>query len=92
MKDSFCVKESTYVKDLVGQYGLRNCRAVRLPMDTHIKQSADSGEPLQEADVYQRLVGKLIYLTITRPDIAFIVHVPSKFMHCPTNIQLQVAK
>jgi hypothetical protein len=32
---------------------------------------------------YQRLVGKLIYLTVTRPDIAFAVSVVSQFMHAP---------
>ena len=33
---------------------------------------------------YQRLVGKIIYLSHTRPDIAYAVSVVSKFMHCPS--------
>lgn len=40
---------------------------------------------------YQRLVGKLIYLTISRPDISFTVHALSKFMHKPTALHYQAS-
>jgi hypothetical protein len=40
---------------------------------------------------YQKLVGKLIYLSHTRPDIAYAVHFLSQFMHEPLNVHLQVA-
>ena len=40
--------------------------------------------------MYQRLVGKLIYLAHTRPDIAYSVSVISQFMHDPREAQLQV--
>ena len=33
---------------------------------------------------YQILVGKLIYLSHTRPDIAYVVSIVSQFMHCPS--------
>lgn len=61
-------------------------------MDTHIKLLSTVWEPLIHPESYQRLVDKLIYLTITRPDIAYIVHVLSQFMHAPTSVHLQVAK
>ena len=41
------------------------------------------GESLSDATLYNQLVGSLIYLTITRPDISYVVHVVSRFMAAP---------
>ena len=49
-----------------------------------------SGELLSDAFLYQRLVGRLIYLTNTRPDITFAVSVVSQFMHAPRTSHLDV--
>jgi hypothetical protein len=52
-------------------------------MKINIKLDPEDGEPLTDIGQYQRLVGKLIYLTITKPDISFAVSVVSQFMHAP---------
>ena len=86
------LSQRKYINDLLTEYGMLNCRPLRLPMDSHHKLSINKGDPLTHAEPYQKLVGKLIYLTLTRPDIAFTVHVLSKFMHQPTTIHMQSAK
>ncbi|KAK8951433.1 hypothetical protein KSP39_PZI003591 [Platanthera zijinensis] len=48
--------------------------------------------PLQNPEYYRRLVGKLIYLTVTRPDISFAVGVVSRFMHAPRVSHLQAVE
>lgn len=58
-------------------------------MDTYSKLTLETGTLLDDPEKYQRLIGKLIYLTITRPDITFTVHVLNKFMHSPTNSNYQ---
>ncbi|GJU85880.1 ribonuclease H-like domain-containing protein [Tanacetum coccineum] len=52
---------------------------------------SDDDHLLVNVSNYQRLVGKLIYLTNTRPDIAYVVHCLSQYMHSPLNSHLDVA-
>ena len=64
------------------------CRPASTPMDPNVKLSPEMGELLPDASPYQRLVGRLIYLTNTRPDISFAVSVVSQFMHSPRSSHL----
>jgi len=61
-------------------------------MSSHLKLSAYVGKRLSDPEVYRRLVGKLIYLTITRPDISFAAQVLSQFMHEPAKKHLATTK
>jgi hypothetical protein len=62
---------------------LTDSKAARIPLETNIKLLAIDGEPLSEATLYMQFVGSLIYLTITRPDISYAVHLVSQFMSAP---------
>ena len=57
----------------------------------YLKLTANSGDPLPKPDIFQRLIGKLIYLTITRPDISYPIQILSQFMNQPTTSHLQAA-
>uniref|UniRef100_A0A803KNI7 Reverse transcriptase Ty1/copia-type domain-containing protein n=1 Tax=Chenopodium quinoa TaxID=63459 RepID=A0A803KNI7_CHEQI len=86
------LSQRKYVADILEEYDMVNLRPLKLPMDPHLKLTAEGGSILRDPEPYQKLVEKLIYRTITRPDISFTVHVLSKFMHKPTYIHLQCAK
>ncbi|GAV78042.1 hypothetical protein CFOL_v3_21510 [Cephalotus follicularis] len=53
------------------------CKPVDIPMDPHQKFGIDDGSPLTDVHQHRSLIGKLIYLTGTRPDISFAVGVLS---------------
>lgn len=57
------------------------CKPSSSPMDPYISLTPESGSLLHDPSSYQRLVGRLIYLTNTIPDISFTVSVVSQFMH-----------
>ena len=43
-------------------------------MEANIKLTHDDGEPLKDPELCKRLIGKLLYLTITRPDLSYAVN------------------
>ena len=61
-------------------------------MDPTLHLTKDLGTPLADAKVYRELIGGLLYLTITRPDITFLVHQLSQFLSAPTDTHLQAAQ
>ncbi|KAL2924831.1 Retrovirus-related Pol polyprotein from transposon TNT 1-94 [Bienertia sinuspersici] len=88
----FFLSQRKYAQDLIKDYGMHKTKPVKVPMDINLKLTSDVGTPLEDSTAYQRLIGRLIYLTITRPDILFSVNTLSQFMHKPTSVHMQAAK
>lgn len=86
------ISQKKYAQDLIKEIGAHKHRPLRLPIDSSIKLTPNLGEPIANPAEYQRLIGRLIYLTITRPDISYSVHLLSQFMQQPTNVHMQHAK
>ena len=72
-----------YVLDILKETGLLGSKPIETPMDPNVKLYEDQEELLSDPKRYHRLVGKLNYLTITRPDISFVVSVLSQHMKDP---------
>ena len=60
-------------------------------MDPNHKLGEDKEEPMVDKRMYHRLVGRLIYLAHTRPDITYSVSMISQFMHDPRKLHLQAS-
>ena len=61
-----------------------DCKPAETPIEVNHGLSIQEDQVPTDKDQYQRLVGKLIYLSHTRPDIAYAVSVISQFMHSPS--------
>lgn len=77
------VTQRKYILDLLNETGMSGCRPIDTPIDPNVKLGEiQEGEPV-DTTRYPKLVGKLIYLSHTWPNIAFAVCLISKFMHSP---------
>ncbi|GJV03211.1 putative RNA-directed DNA polymerase [Tanacetum coccineum] len=75
--------QKKYILDLLAETGMIDCKPADTPMITNQKLFMKTEAKLADRDRYQQMVGKLIYLSHTRPDIAYAVGVVSQFMHQP---------
>ena len=86
------VCQRKYTLGLLEDSGLLACKPSQIPMDPSAKLCSDSAEPvLDDPASYRRLVGRLMYLTITRPDITFAVNKLCQYTSAPKNSHLQAA-
>ncbi|GFY92444.1 hypothetical protein Acr_08g0008400 [Actinidia rufa] len=82
------LSQRKYSLDLLQDTGMLGCRPTSTPMVSNLKILTELGQLLPDPSIYQQLVGRLIYLTNTRPDLTFAVNIVSQFMHSPRTSHL----
>ena len=75
-KEGISLFQRKSVLDILEETRLLESKPMETPMDPNVKLYEDQGKLLSNPERYRRLVGKLNYLTITRPNISFAVSVP----------------
>lgn len=81
-----------YAQEILKWFKMDQCRPVNTPMNcSKILQLEDDSGPT-DSKIYRRLVGRLLYLTHTRPNITFVVNMLSRFVSKPTRKHLGAAK
>jgi hypothetical protein len=80
---SIFLNQRKYALDILADNGHLGTRPTTFPMEQNLKLNDVDGDLLPDPSSFQRLVGRLIYLTITHPDIVFPVNILSQFMHQP---------
>ena len=85
------ISQRKYILDLLTETGMIDCKPVDTPVMVNHELSKDSKEGPTDKGRYQRLVGKLIYLSHTRPDVAYAVSLVSQFMHDPKQDHMEAA-
>ncbi|KAJ9548882.1 hypothetical protein OSB04_021425 [Centaurea solstitialis] len=75
--------QAKYTSDLLSRAGITDKKVVSTPLEPNLHLTPNAGPPLKDPTLYRQLVGSLVYLTVTRPDIAYAVHIVSQFMSAP---------
>ncbi|KAL5795083.1 hypothetical protein ACOSP7_003677 [Xanthoceras sorbifolium] len=84
--------QQKYAKDLLKKFGMLECKPISTPMEPNAKMCAHEGKDLEDALMFRQLVGSLIYLTLTRPDISYAVGVMSRYMQNPKKSHLEAVR
>ncbi|CAA0823425.1 cysteine-rich RLK (RECEPTOR-like protein kinase) 8 [Striga hermonthica] len=90
--DGLLLCQSKYAKDLLKKFGMIDCKPLSTPTEVNAKICAQDGKALEDATMYRQLVGSLIYLTLTRPDISYAVGIASRFMEKPKKPHLELVR
>lgn len=90
-RDGLNIFQKKYTLDILREAGFIGCKPASTPMVPGQKLTHSDGKPLPDAGIYRRLVGRLLYLTSTRPDIAFAVQQLSQFIGSPIDKHLCAA-
>jgi hypothetical protein len=84
--EGFFLSQEMYIRDLLDRASLTDHCTAETPMELNVHLVATDGEPLEDPTQYRHIVGSLVYLGVTRPDISYSVHILSQFVSAPTQI------
>jgi hypothetical protein len=58
-------------------------KPISIPLEQNVKLSANEGDLVEDTTMYRCIVGSLIYMTITRPNLSYAVEMVNQFMQTP---------
>jgi len=86
------IYQKKYLKEILRRFNMEECKSVSTPMGHKEKLQKNDGLVPADEKVYRSLIGCLMYLTATRPDIMFPVSVLSRFLNCASELHMVAAK
>jgi hypothetical protein len=92
--DEIFLSQGKYTIEILKKFGMLNCKPMATPMVTNLKKLSVSSSDSDEIDptLYRQLIGSLMYLVNTRPDIFYAVSALSQFMSQPRQTHWIVVK
>jgi hypothetical protein len=78
--------------EILKRFDMLECKSMNTPMETKLKLLVDTSSELIDAMLYRQIIGSLMYLTNTRPNICFSMNTLSQFLVEPGHVHLVFAK
>jgi len=91
-KNGIFVSQRKYALEVLKKFHMERCKPVATPLVANEKLSQIQSDPKVDGSVYRSLIGSLLYLTTTRPDLMFSTSLLSRFMQSPSQIHYTAAK
>jgi hypothetical protein len=84
--------QGKYTIEILKRFGMEDCKPMTTPMITNLKKLSSCESEEVNPTIYRQLIGCLMYLTNTRPDICFVVNTLSQYMVDPRKVHWIAAK
>ncbi|GJX74661.1 retrovirus-related pol polyprotein from transposon TNT 1-94 [Tanacetum coccineum] len=92
MKDDIFFNQSKYIKEMLKKFGLEDSKPTKTSMSTEIKLTKDDKADSVDNTKYRGMIGSLLYLTESRPDIMFSVCLCALFQENPKTTHFEAVK
>ncbi|WVZ75441.1 hypothetical protein U9M48_023491 [Paspalum notatum var. saurae] len=92
LKDGIFMSQSKYLKDMLKKFGLEYAKSIKTPMGTNGLLELDKGGQLVDQKLYHYMIGSLLYITASRPDVMFSVCLCARFQASPNEAHLMAVK
>ena len=92
MEDGTFVSQSKYAKNLVKKFGLKSSKTAKTPMSTTTKLTKDENGAKVDPTLYRSMIGSLLYLTASRPDLCYSVGVCARYQGNPMESHVKAVK
>ncbi|XP_019176275.1 PREDICTED: uncharacterized protein LOC109171658 [Ipomoea nil] len=92
LEDGIFISQSKYANNLVNRFGLKESKAVRTPVATTEKIARDTEGKDVEQKLYRSIIGCLLYLTASRPDIYYSVGICARYQSSPKESHMKTVK
>ena len=86
------IHQQKYVKELLKRFGMESAKPIDTPISPSTRLEMDDGSPSVEDKYYRGMIGSLLYLTASRPDIVFSVGLCARFQSKPKESHLKAIK
>ncbi|GJX53308.1 retrovirus-related pol polyprotein from transposon TNT 1-94 [Tanacetum coccineum] len=92
MEDGIFFNQSKYIKEMLKKFGLEDSKPMKTPMSSDTKLIKDEECESVDSTKYRGMIGSLLYLTASRPDIMFSVCLCARFQEAPKTSHLEAVK
>ena len=73
MKNDTFVSQGKYIRDMIKKFGLQDAKSITTPMGTNGHLDSDASGNMVDQKLYRSMIGSLLYVTASRPDVMFSV-------------------
>jgi hypothetical protein len=92
LKEGTLICQTKYIQDILKKFGMKNAKPIKTPMGTNGHLDLDIGGKSVDQKVYRSMIGSLLYVCASQPDIMLLVCMCARFQANPKEIHLRSVK
>jgi hypothetical protein len=92
LQEGTFIYQTKYIQDILKKFGMKNAKAIKTPMGTNGHLDLYIGGKYVDQKVYRSMIGSLLYLCASRPNIMLLVCMCARFHADPKKIHLRAVK